>query len=555
MDNSRFTALRGSERKLLPSSEPVGDPPADELMNVTVYVRQDPSSTATLPRLEDYSASGARVQRSHADTNAAFAADPADLEKVAAYYTAQGLRVLEKSLDKRSVTLQGTVNAMSQAFNVPLKLYESAHGRYRGRTGAVYVPRELSAIVESVFGLDNRHVGRPFNHRARALPARARAQQGFFPPELAQLYGFPDHAGQGQTIGILSFNGDLDHGSGGYDTAVVRTYFKDVIGADGPSIENVVVHGPGNDPGDGSSQADSTGEVLLDLEVVGSLASQASIVMYFTVFTEQGWVDAIMSAVTDAQRKPSVISISYGNPEDGSGTLWTEAAILKVDEAFRRAAAANVTICAASGDDGSRDQITSDTLAHVDFPAASPWVLAVGGTHLEASGGAITREIVWNDNEGSTGGGVSNVFGLPPYQNAARVPVSVNPGSRIGRGVPDVAAVGDPETGVKVSSPGAGAVEMIGGTSASAPLWAALMARLNGLASAPFGFVNPLLYAQAGNSLNDIVEGNNGAYSARAGWDACTGLGTPNGTALRAALAAATTTGNGTRSRPVTLAT
>jgi kumamolisin len=551
MTNTRLTALPGSKRLLLPSSTPAGDPPADELMTVTVYSRQNPDSSAKLPRLEDYGPNGERPKLSHDEANAAFAAAPDDLDKIASYYASQGLHVLEKSIEKRSVLLQGTVRAMSQAFQAPLKLYDSAHGRYRGRVGSIYVPHELSGIVEAVFGLDNRRVGRAFRRRASTMTARARAQSGFFPPQLADLYAFPADTAQGQTIAILTFNGELPHGSGGYDSTLVRTYFRKVIKSDGPTIDPVVVHGPGNDPGDGTDEADVTDEVLLDLEVVGALAPQASVVMYFTVFTEQGWVDAITSAVTDAKHKPSVISISYGNPEDdGTGTRWTKAAVLKVNEAFRRAAAANVTVCVASGDDGSRDA-ASDRLAHADFPASSPWVLAVGGTHLESDGRTITRETVWHDDEGSTGGGISNVFPLPPYQQHANVPASVNPGSRIGRGVPDVASVADPETGVKVTTP-SGSVEATGGTSASAPLWAALVARCNALARTRLGFINPSLYARGGNGLRDIVEGNNGAYRAGPGWDACTGLGTPKGTALLSALTGNSARANGAAGMPVT---
>jgi len=208
-----------------------------------------------------------------------------------------------------------------------------------------------------------------------------------------------------------------------------------------------------------------------------------------------------------------------------------------VNQAFQAAAARGITVCCASGDDGSSDQVASG--AHVDFPASSPFVLAVGGTKLVASTGVpptITSETVWNEtmhNEGATGGGVSAVFTKPVYQNTANVPPSVNPPHALGRGVPDVAAVADPETGVVVMRIDGKKLEAIGGTSAAAPLWSSLIARLSQGLGARCGFLNPLLYGRFSSGvLRDITVGNNGAYAAGPGWDACTGLGSPNGDQL-----------------------
>ena len=171
-------------------------------------------------------------------------------------------------------------------------------------------------------------------------------------------------------------------------------------------------------------------------------------------------------------------------------------------------------------------------LAHADFPASSPWVTGCGGTRMLASGGKI-HESVWNDGPGSSGGGgVSDLFPLPAYQATIGVPASVNPGHAIGRGIPDVAGVGDPNTGVEVPQL-EGGPEVIGVTSAVAPMWAGLIARVNQATGAPVGFMNPFLYKNCATGvLNDIITGNNGRYRAAKGWDACTGLGTPNGDKL-----------------------
>jgi kumamolisin len=170
----------------------------------------------------------------------------------------------------------------------------------------------------------------------------------------------------------------------------------------------------------------------------------------------------------------------------------------------------------------------------VDFPASSPFALGCGGTKLVGSGTSITSETVWNENptDSATGGGVSDFFDPPAYQNKAKVPPSKNPGERKGRGVPDVAGDADPATGYAVRVDGQALV--IGGTSAVAPLWAGLVALLNQKLGHRVGFLNPLLYGSAvgTGSFRDITSGNNGAYPAKAGWDACTGWGTPVGTKL-----------------------
>jgi kumamolisin len=255
---------------------------------------------------------------------------------------------------------------------------------------------------------------------------------------------------------------------------------------------------------------------------------QATVAVYFAPNTDAGFLDAITTAIHDTTNKPSVISISWGGPESS----WTAQAMTAMDEAFQAAATLGITVCVASGDNGSSDGVTDGT-AHVDFPASSPFALACGGTSLKAAADAISSEVVWNDgaNGGASGGGISGFFALPAWQsslsavNAAGQSVALSM-----RGVPDIAGNADPETGYQVRIDGTDAV--IGGTSAVAPLWAALIARLNQISGKPAGLVNPQLY-RAPSALRDIRDGNNGDFAAAAGWDACTGLGSPNGTALR----------------------
>jgi kumamolisin len=205
------------------------------------------------------------------------------------------------------------------------------------------------------------------------------------------------------------------------------------------------------------------------------------------------------------------------------------------DQALQAAAAMGVTVCVASGDNGSGDGV-DDGADHVDFPASSPYALACGGTRLAASASAITAEAVWNDGAqgGAGGGGVSGFFALPPYQEGLNTPRSGAAGGALAmRGVPDVCGVADPQTGYDVRVDGHDTI--IGGTSAVAPLWAGLIARINAAKAKPVGFINPHLYANPG-ALRDITSGNNGSFAAGPGWDACTGLGSPNGQKVAAAV-------------------
>jgi kumamolisin len=299
-------------------------------------------------------------------------------------------------------------------------------------------------------------------------------------------------------------------------------------------VTAVSVDGGTNTPG-----GDADGEVELDIEVVGSIAPGASIAVYFAPNTDQGFIDAITDAVHDSTRKPSVISISWGGPEDS----WTAQSRTALDAALQDAAMLGVTVTVAAGDGGSSDS-AGDGKLHVDFPCSSSFALACGGTKLQGSGTKITSETVWNEtasNEGATGGGVSTVFALPSYQQNAGVPANPET-SFAGRGVPDVAGNADPVTGYSVVVDGQTIV--VGGTSAVAPLWAGLIALLNQQLGASVGLLQPKLYGFGETVFQDVTSGNNddsglGFYSAKAGWDPCTGLGSPNGTALLDALTAA----------------
>jgi len=332
------------------------------------------------------------------------------------------------------------------------------------------------------------------------------------------LSRFPsESAGAVECIAIIELGG-------GYRSADLTNYFRQ-LRLPVPAVAAVSVDGARNSPG-----GDADGEVMLDIEVAAAIAPKAKIAVYFAPNTDRGFLDAIKTAVHDRLHRPSVISISWGGAEE----TWTAQSLRNYDAAFQEAAALGVTIAAAAGDHGSSDVDPNDTKNRVDFPAASPFVLACGGTRLEADATGISSEVVWNNNDNwATGGGVSAVFPLPDWQKQMRVPPL---DGRAGRGVPDVAGNADSETGYRVRVNGRDVV--IGGTSAVAPLWAGLIAQMNQTLGKPVGYLNPLLYSRAAvrATFHDITKGNNGGYSAGPGWDACTGLGTPNGSDLLAKL-------------------
>lgn len=521
-------ALPGSEREPMPGAHAVAKADPAERLEVSVILRhrEGDALRAKVSKLVAGDRSESRVKRE--DFARQYGARPDDIEAVAKFAAAHHLAVVQSSAPRRTVVLSGTVAAFNEAFGVDLQHFQHPGGSYRGRTGPVHVPDELKDAVEAVLGLDNRPVAKP-HFRRKITPgnvhwhASGGGTTSYDPTTIASLYRFPAGNGQGECVGIIELGG-------GYRTADLKTYFSGIGIEPPPSVTAVSVdHGKNHATGDANGP---DGEVMLDIEVVGAVAPAAKVVVYFTPNTDAGFLDAITTATHDTSNNPSVISISWG----GAESSWTAQAMTAMDNALQSAVAMGITVCVASGDSGSSDGST-DGSDQVDFPASSPHVLACGGTSLQASNGAITSEVVWNDGAqgGAGGGGVSTVFALPGWQNRLNVIKDGETGPLAMRGVPDVCGDADPETGYNVRIDGTDTV--IGGTSAVAPLWAGLIARINAANGTPVGFINASLYATP-SALNDIIQGNNGDYAASPGWDACTGLGSPNGATVASALEA-----------------
>jgi kumamolisin len=530
----KLAGLTAEPRQILPGSQKprfheVTEKPASGRVSVSVILRRK-------AQLNPRAVTTQRLTR--AEYARTYAADKSDLAKVRRFADAFGLKVQSESRERRTIVLTGSVTAMQKAFGVQLKFATVNDATYRVREGEIQLPASVAGIVIAVLGLDNRPQAKPHfrvlkgsaTRASAALPATRATNTSFTPVQVAQLYQFPITSAAGQTIGIIELGG-------GFRTADISAYFKS-LSQTPPTVIAVSVDSGKNSPSDPNG---ADGEVMLDIEVAGAVAPGAKIVVYFAPNTDQGFIDAISTAVHDTTHKPSVISISWGGPESS----WTQQSMTALDQACQSAAALGITITAASGDSGSSDGVTTGG-NHVDFPASSPHVLACGGTKLLGSAASITSEVVWNEsaaNEGATGGGVSAIFPLPTWQANAGVPKA---GTFAGRGVPDVSGDADPVTGYIVRVDGQSMV--IGGTSAVAPLWAGLIALANAQNKATAGFLQPTIYSgKAKTAFRDVTSGDNGAFKAAPGWDACTGLGSPNGAALAQLLADATTTNKPTK--------
>jgi kumamolisin len=567
--------LPGSERTQLAGVQSAGQLNESETITVTLVLRrraQVPAALVIGPETI-----------THEELDAQYGAETDDIALVTSTMTELGLTVTDTHQGSRRVMVSGTIGALSAAFGTTLTLVTSpqpdgtGQATHRYRSGGLSVPAALAGIVIAVLGLDDRPVARPQFRRLTAAaasrtvtpetvtqetvtpetvtpetvtpetvtpetvtpetvtpetvtpetvtPEAAPAAPTAVPltaPQVASLYNFPAATdGTGQTIAIIELGG-------GYTQSDLDKYFSG-LGLATPSVTAVGVDGGSNSPG---QPAD--GEVELDIQVAGAVAPKAAQFVYFAANTDQGFINAIAQAVHTTP-PPIVVSISWGQSED----QWSEQSRNSMDGVFADAAALGVTVTVAAGDNGSSDDPNSTSGVHVDFPASSPHVLACGGTQLigNLSTNTITSEVVWNElanNEGAGGGGVSDVFPLPSWQASVGVP-PIAGGTSTGRGVPDVAGNADPVTGYLVVVDGK--QQPIGGTSAVAPLWAGLIARLAQATGKKFGLLQPLIYGgvtagAAAQGFNDITQGNNGAYSAGPGWDATTGLGSPNGQAL-----------------------
>ena len=534
-----YRRLEGSERHPAPGARFIRRVDPGETLSVTIGVRRRPDA-APLPD-QDHWASKRVADREYVareEFASRHGAAPEDLDRVASFARSKGLTVIDSNAARRTVTVSGTATQMEQAFGVELGHYQSESESYRGREGHIYVPTEIADIVQGVWGLDNRQVSKP--------RTTITGTSSLTPVQVAQLYGFPSPGkATGQTIGILEFGG-------GYAVSDIQAFLTG-LGLTTPALTDVSIGGATNSvAGSASNVSASDIEVVLDIDVAAAVAQEASIAVYFAQNTEQGWIDCVGACVhpSSGQPTPSVLSISWAGPENGPQATWTSSGIQSLSATFQEAASLGVTVLAAAGDWGSwgSSKAAGDGNAYVDYPASDPWVTGTGGTTISNVSSSTFTENTWNDGAGgTTGGGVSAIFPQPAWQANANVPVSANASGGKGRGVPDIAGNASGLSGYVLTLYGQQMTNATGGTSAVAPLYAALVAIVNSNIGTPVGYLNPLLYSLAGSRVfRDVADGANNqwsgvspaspGYTSAAGWDACTGWGSVNGVALLNAL-------------------
>jgi kumamolisin len=531
-----YVVLAGSNRALLPGSTPVGPVDTSEIASLTVRVRSQGDLEALARTTYDEAGKplSQRTYLSHEEFASQYGASKEDLDAIEAVAQRHDLMVVHRSGAERSVVLRGRLADLLAAFPADLHLYHHPTGVYRGRQGEISVPVELGGIVTGVFGFDTRRKRRHSLRYMRSALSGPGGSNGVAATDFAKRYSFPTTSGgiqldgTGQTIAIIELGG-------GYRASDLQAFFQE-IGNPVPSVTAISVDHAGNSP---TTPDSADGEVMLDVEVAGAVAPNAQIAIYFGPGDQgdKGFLDTLSAAIHDTQRNPGVVSISWGAPEDSIDAQ----AIQQYHELFVAAASLGITVCAASGDHGVADEVGGqwDQKVHVDHPAADDQVLGCGGTQIDNG-----VDVVWND--GTTfdasapggggwtgGGGISRSFAVPSYQQGISMPASLAGGGP-GRGVPDI-AMSATNYFTRVDSMEGPS----GGTSAVAPLMAALVALLNQAKGKNVGFLNPFLYTNASKGLfTDVTSGNNGiastvqGYSAGPGWDACSGLGTPIGQAI-----------------------
>jgi len=563
---------------------------SDSMQMVTVILRPPESLRKKLDKL----GKGPLAPLSYAEYLKAYGTPDKELQQVEAWASSAQLQFVDADWQERAklsgaVRLMGAKQQLSAAFGV--ESHES--------TGALQLrtPKALGELVLWVFGVNHPETEPPPEPLEATSPARdlrrratfrrlfkrevtkektrssrkalSSQVQGWTPLQVAEAYNYPANQGAGQCLGLIEL-------AGTYSPDDVQTYLSGLGISSAPTIVDVNLRSkPSSAP-----MADM--EVTMDLELAAAVCPEAKIVVYNACskdYSVQDFFDVFNTAVFDTKNCPSVLSASWGFPEFVQGigmSKPSEYTITQEEEAafnllFAKAALLGITICVSSGDTGSLTPFPCDnspwlaTLMPItNFPAASPYVLSCGGTQQIPGQDSLGEEMVWNELDqvliigsgpyafpavgGSSGGGISFLNGPPAYQKDCPVPRAVvaawvnglytltqqNPG----RGVPDVAALANPSPGYSIFLQGQYATG--GGTSAAAPMWAALITRINAALGRRVGFLNPSLYQlqhQQPKLCKTITQGGSGAYNASSAiWNPCAGLGTPNGKEIVKAL-------------------
>ena len=546
----RFTLARHMSRRLTLCRR-IGACPAEEELRITVLLHAKDARAlreAVYAVSDPASASYGRHLSPEAVRDLV-APGYQDLDAVLAFLRDAGLRVDGVAGARTAVQASGPAGAVARAFDAPIGVFTAAAAISAGRRRAYgierdpTIPASLAAVIRGVAGLNDLPAARRFppllapkrSRVPRRGPGAARGPGGgFTPQEIHEAYGVAGPAeagGKGERVAILEFGG-------GFSSADFAAFCA-AYGLPAADVTEVSVSGAQNDY---RGKGDADVEVALDMDWVRATAPEAELDLWWAPNVDAGWAD-FLAALLDAPeaRRPGVVSISWGMPEDG---FSTSRRYDQTRQLFQACALLGITFVCASGDAGAADELANDSWydgqRHVDFPSVVPEVTGVGGTKLVPAARGFA-ETAWNDGGGASGGGFSRLIAVPAWQKSA---VAGRRGVT-GRGVPDVSAVASPDPGLSIRVRGRWTAA--GGTSVAAPIWAGFLARINAArlsAGKPrLGAANAALYAAGGAAFRDVVRGGNSfanvaGFSAVPGWDPVTGLGTPRVALLAGALGA-----------------
>ncbi|MBV8170844.1 MAG: hypothetical protein JO219_02820 [Candidatus Eremiobacteraeota bacterium] len=503
MTTVNLIPIAGTHRIIWPGTTQVEDVSPDTDVWLTAWLRPKRGGELDVERARTLGAMPPAQRRylDRAQLSDMTTADPADIQTLQRYCAQFGIEMV--ATHWRSVVLSGSLKELIKAFGATVAIYEAPDKRrFRHRAGSLHAPAEIAEIVQGLFGFHEW----PRSHAIGALHAHL---QPLSAAEVVKRYQFPEADGSGETIGVLQLRGAFkpDDFTKCMQDAAVKTNAPFVRRIDNAEVSHAI-------------ETDKDIESAIDTQIVGALAPGAQMVIYAAPDNERGVLDAVRTALFDADHRPSILSISFGFPEH----LWTPAALTILDQLFTAAALIGVSVFCASGDNGA--ELDDGGKPHVLAPASSPFAHGCGGTAIADT--SKPEETAWE----KTGGGFSERFDAAPWQGVVNS-VASEYKIKAGRGVPDFAAQVKPGytvffDGVKFN---------MGGTSAVAPMWSALAARLNQRIGKPIGFFAPLLYGKAKSGIfRDVTSGANDRFRSGPGWNPCTGLGVPIGTAIERAL-------------------
>lgn len=468
-----------------------------------------------------------------AEFTARFGPTPEQYQAVENFATASGMKIVGRADNRTVLDVEAPASVVEQAFQVTLNEYQHPTKNRRFYAPSTEPSVAAALAILHVSGLNNYAMRVPhYTKRAASVVPHANNGSGpsgnYMGADFRNAYapGTP-LTGAGQSVGLLQFDG--------YAASDISYYYTKA-GITPIALTNILIGGATGAPSGNGGEV----EVCLDIQMVASMAPGLNSIVLFIAPNSNVdyWPDLInaMAARPDIKQ----FSCSWGNDTPGAEP-GAEQGLLQLK-------AQGQTFFNATGDSDA-----FSTANPITFPSDSTNVVEVGATTLSmnGTGASYASETVWqwgltSGSYVGSSGGVSTNFGIPPWQLG--ISMTANQGSTAKRNVPDVAACGD---NVYVRADGADQTGT-GGTSCAAPLWAGFTALVNqqaasnGLASV--GFLNPALYdigksASFTNCFHDITTGNNTNSSSRtkyfavAGYDLCTGWGTPRGTNLINALA------------------